>query len=70
MKKTEINKILKKVKKSEALISKANSDLSDIANDIQHLFDEEIDVNWSTDGAVITTENGEIDFVSTFLNGL
>lgn len=70
MKNTEINKILKKVKKAEELINKANGDLSAIANDIEHLFDEEIDVLWSTDGAVITTKNGEIGFVSYFLNNM
>ena len=55
---------------------KANEEIMDVAtieleNEIfEDQFDEEIDINWSTDGAVITTVNGEIGFLTIFLNGL
>jgi hypothetical protein len=56
-------KILKRLERAEKMISKGNSELNDLANEIQHLFDEEISVCWSQDGALVTNDNGEIGFL-------
>ena len=70
MNKSDVNKILKKAKKAEKKIMDGHSELSGLSSSIEHLFKEEIDVNWSTDGAVITNLDGEIDFLENFLNNL
>lgn len=70
MKQSEKNKILKIVNKAESLIRKGESDLSGLAEIIQPLFDEEINVTWSTDGAIVVNSRGEIGFFTQFLNEL
>lgn len=61
---------LKRLRKVEAAFWKAESDISNLTELIQPLFDEEIVVCPSTDGAIITTDHGEIGFVRDVLNAL
>lgn len=70
MKQSEKNKIIKQVNKAESLIRKGESDLSCLAVIIQHLFEEEINVIWSSDGAVVVNSHGEVGFFVHFLNEL
>lgn len=62
--------ILKRLNKAELLIAKGESDIGALAEFIQPLFDQEISVTPSTDGATITDENGELGFFIEFLNSL
>lgn len=70
MKKSIKNKLLKKLSKAESLILKGESDLSCLSEYIQPYFDEEINVTWSTDGAVIVGEEGEVGFLGDFIKKL
>jgi hypothetical protein len=70
MKQIEKQRILQKMKKSEELIMKGQSDLSSLSKFVQPFFEEEITVVWSTDGAVITDKSGELGSFEDFLNRL
>lgn len=56
--------------KAESLILKGQSDLSTLAEIVQPLFDQDISVIWSTDGARVTDDNGELGSFEEFLNAL
>lgn len=66
----EKQKILKRMGKAESLILKGQSDLSTLAEIVQPLFDQDISVIWSTDGARVTDDNGELGSFEEFLNAL
>lgn len=66
----EKQKILKRMEKAESLILKGQSDLSTLAEIVQPLFDQDISVIWSTDGARVTDDNGELGSFEEFLNAL
>lgn len=66
----EKQKILKRMEKAESLILKGQSDLSTLAEIVQPLFDQDISVVWSTDGARVTDDNGELGSFEEFLNAL
>jgi hypothetical protein len=70
MKQIEKQRILQKMKKSEELIMKGQSDLSSLSKFVQPFFEEEITVVWSTDGSVITDKSGELGSFEDFLNRL
>ena len=68
-KETKFNKqiFLKKLNLAEKNFSKAEMKVSELSNSLQPFFDEEIVICMSTDGAVITTDKGEIGFVRDFI---
>lgn len=70
MTKIEKQKALKQLKKAEFVFSDAEMQVSKLCKIIQPFFDQDIKICMSTDGAVITDDSGEIEFVSVFLNGL
>ena len=70
MEKTEIKKALKSLKKAQHAFYKGEEEISKLYSIIQPFFEQEIKICMSTDGAVITDDSGEIEFVSVFLNGL
>lgn len=63
-------RILKEMKKAEELILKGQGRLSALAEYIQPLFEQEIMVVWSTDGAMVTDDNGELGAFKDFLDDL
>jgi hypothetical protein len=70
MNKRDKNKILKRLHKAEGLIRAGESDLGVLSDIIQPLFEREVLVTWSTDGAIVTDEDGELGFFIHFLNDL
>ena len=70
MKKVDKNKVIRRLDKVESAFWKAESDVSALAEIVQPLFEHEIQVCMSSDGATITDDNGEIGFVRDFLNAL
>jgi hypothetical protein len=56
----EKKKIIARVKRAESLIMKGESELSCLAEVIQPLFDQEVFVTWSTDGAMVIDDSGEL----------
>ena len=70
MKKTEIKKALKQLKRAEYLFIEAETEVGKLSQIIQPFFEQEIKICMSTDGAVITDDSGELAFVRVFLNGL
>lgn len=70
MEKVEKQKILRRLRKAENLILKGQGNLSALSEIIQPLFVQEITVVWSTDGARVTDDNGELGSFVEFLNDL
>lgn len=70
MEKVEKQKILRRLRKAENLILKGQGNLSALSEIIQPLFEQEITVVWSTDGARVTDDNGELGSFVEFLNDL
>lgn len=65
--KKEIQKLLAKFTND---YNKALSNLSSLSDEFQHLFDIEIDITMSTDGPVFISSDGEVGFVSDYINKL
>lgn len=70
MDKKEKLKLIKRIEKAERLIRNGESDLSTLAEYIQPLFQREVYVTWSTDGAVVVDDDGELGFLVEFINAL
>lgn len=70
MKKQEKIKALKQLRQAEYAFYKGEEEISKLYRIIQPYFEQEIKICMSTDGAVITDDTGEIEFVSRFLNDL
>tara|TARA_R110000822_G_scaffold281490_1_gene403188 strand:- start:348 stop:560 length:213 start_codon:yes stop_codon:yes gene_type:complete len=70
MTKREKEILIKKIDRAESLFWKAESQVSELGNHVQQFFDEEIIVCMSSDGAMITNDNGEIQTVKDFISGI
>lgn len=70
MNQKEKNNIIKQIEEFEAAFSKAESNISALANYVESYFDEEITTLCTTDGVAIVDNDGNQTFLKDFIESL